>query len=415
MKKKTCFVISPIGAKDSEVRKLADDLFDLIIEPALEVFDFEIIRADKITTASSITTDIIHHVQNSDLCIVDLTGRNPNVMYECGRRHETGKPFIMVAKEGEELPFDVNTIRTFFYNMNDGRSIRTISKTIQQVVSELMKEGFAPSSSGESLSTISDTLRRIERKIDDMKIETGKEILINTTDTKLTDGLSEIIDNLGIYDGYFYLIKTGQLELAAEIFPKFIENINDPENILIYCIPVCDSSEVAAKIVEKELPNLDFENTDIPWLIAFESLVFFWANNRENKLDSALNLKDLLINHAKNNEEKASILNAVSRLCYSLELYQESLQYSEEVIVLWENATYYYNIAMVCKTDTVNDLEKAENAINKMMKFGTTDGDHLELAVKIYNLRGKIELAKDALIQLKAVNKFKAELLSLDW
>ena len=103
MKKKTCFVISPIGEKDSDIRKLADDLYDLIIVPALEKFNFDIVRADKITSVTSITSDIISHVQNADLCIVDLTGQNPNVMYECGRRHETGKPFIMVAKENEKI------------------------------------------------------------------------------------------------------------------------------------------------------------------------------------------------------------------------------------------------------------------------------------------------------------------------
>ena len=106
---KTCFVISPIGDKGSDVRKNADDLYDLIIEPALEKFGFEIIRADKLSSVASITSEIVELVQKSDLCIVDITGHNPNVMYECGRRHETAKPYIMVAREGEKLPFDIIT------------------------------------------------------------------------------------------------------------------------------------------------------------------------------------------------------------------------------------------------------------------------------------------------------------------
>src|SRR5688572_29391938 len=108
---KTCFVISPIGQDGSDVRKGADDLFDLIIEPALERFDFKVVRGDKVTTSSSITEDVIKRIQNSELCVIDLTGHNPNVFYECGRRHETAKPFILMKRKGEEIPFDLKDIR----------------------------------------------------------------------------------------------------------------------------------------------------------------------------------------------------------------------------------------------------------------------------------------------------------------
>ncbi len=105
MSKKTCFVISPIGEDGSDVRQFADDIFELLIQPALKTFNFEIVRADKIPHASTITSDIIQLVQNAELCIIDLTNHNPNVFYECGRRHETGKPFIQLIKKGEKLPY----------------------------------------------------------------------------------------------------------------------------------------------------------------------------------------------------------------------------------------------------------------------------------------------------------------------
>ena len=67
MKQKVCFVISPIGEKESDVRKQADDLYDLIVEPALEKYGFHIVRADKISSVASITAEIVELVQNSDL------------------------------------------------------------------------------------------------------------------------------------------------------------------------------------------------------------------------------------------------------------------------------------------------------------------------------------------------------------
>lgn len=77
MARKKCFVISPIGPAGSDIRRNADDVLELIIEPAVGPFDFDVIRADRLTTSSMITADIISLVQESELCIVDLTGSNP--------------------------------------------------------------------------------------------------------------------------------------------------------------------------------------------------------------------------------------------------------------------------------------------------------------------------------------------------
>ena len=107
MKEKICFVISPIGDKDSDIRKHADAFLKLLVEPALGEFGFNVVRADQIATSSVITNDIVEYVQQSELCLVDLTFHNPNVFYECGRRHENGKPTIQLIKNGEQLPFDV--------------------------------------------------------------------------------------------------------------------------------------------------------------------------------------------------------------------------------------------------------------------------------------------------------------------
>ncbi len=165
---RTCFVISPIGDQGSDIRLRSDALYDLIIEPALEKYSFTITRADK-NSVSSITSEIIQQVQNSGLCIIDITGHNPNVMYECGRRHETAKPYIMIAQEGEKLPFDINTTRTVFYNLSDAREIRNTVKVLQQIIEKHLEGGLEPERSGESLSALSETLVRIERKVDRLR------------------------------------------------------------------------------------------------------------------------------------------------------------------------------------------------------------------------------------------------------
>ncbi len=410
MKRKTCFVISPIGDKDSEIRKLANDLFDLIIEPALEKFDFEIIRADKITSSSEITVDIINHVQNTDLCIVDLTGRNPNVMYECGRRHETGKPFIMVAQEGEKLPFDINTRRTFFYNTKDGRAMREVSKTIQEVVRSLIAEGFGAQSSGESLTTISDTLRRIERKLDDAIIS---KPFINSPSGESNESL-DIFNSLAPDEAYAYALKTGDINLACKVFPHVVKKLRDIETALMYSIPIASDSELAATILEDNLIKINPNETDIDWYRGFRNLLYFWTQNdlSKKKLEKAIELTEYFLPYARDNKEKASILNQLQRIYYGSEDYEKALIYAEEVIKTWrEEGSYWYNLALICRREKINKLDRALEAINEMLAIGTKDADHLELAIKIFRQKGEVENANIFLSQLREINKYKAEML----
>ena len=73
-------------------------------------------------------------VGKEDLCIVDITGKNANVMYECGRRHETGKPTILMAENGEKLPFDINIMRTIFFDLDTPRNVHKAMSTLQEFV-----------------------------------------------------------------------------------------------------------------------------------------------------------------------------------------------------------------------------------------------------------------------------------------
>jgi hypothetical protein len=50
--------------------------------------------------------------------IVDLTDLNPNVMYELGARQGLGRPYILMAAEGQALPFDLLDFRTIFYKLD---------------------------------------------------------------------------------------------------------------------------------------------------------------------------------------------------------------------------------------------------------------------------------------------------------
>jgi hypothetical protein len=116
---RTCFVISPIGPDGSDIRKWADQTFKHLIEPVVEECGFSPTRADKEARAGIITTHIIQRLVTSDLVIADLTTRNPNVFYELAVRHVTRKPLVQIIREDEDIPFDVQGMRTVKFQLAD--------------------------------------------------------------------------------------------------------------------------------------------------------------------------------------------------------------------------------------------------------------------------------------------------------
>ncbi|HUG13971.1 MAG TPA: hypothetical protein VMM78_03040 [Thermomicrobiales bacterium] len=129
-----CFIISPIGQPESEARRRSDKVPRHIIEPIVDQCGYTPIRADKIDAPEMITNQIIRLVVESDIVIADLTGHNPNVMYELVIRHSTRKPAIHVLAKGEQLPFDIGGNRTIFVDHSDlGSAADCRSELINQI------------------------------------------------------------------------------------------------------------------------------------------------------------------------------------------------------------------------------------------------------------------------------------------
>ena len=131
---KTCFVVSPIGETDSEIRSNADKLFKYIISPVCESCGFEPVRVDQINDSDSITQTIIDKLLSSELVIADISGHNPNVFFEMGYRKCTDKPIIHLKKKCETIPFDVNTVRTFEYDLTDLDNVEETKKRLEQTI-----------------------------------------------------------------------------------------------------------------------------------------------------------------------------------------------------------------------------------------------------------------------------------------
>ena len=116
---KTCFYITPIGEEGSERRKHSDLFLGSIVEPALEQFGFNVVRADAIEKPGIITKQVIEYLTKSRLVVADLSFHNPNVFYELAIRHAMNLPTVQVIREAEEIPFDVKMNRTITIDCSD--------------------------------------------------------------------------------------------------------------------------------------------------------------------------------------------------------------------------------------------------------------------------------------------------------
>ncbi|MDD5064166.1 MAG: hypothetical protein PHQ35_05325 [Phycisphaerae bacterium] len=136
---KRCFVISPIGDDDSDIRRRSDKILRHIIKPVCEELGFSAYRADQMTQPFLISQGVMRELITADLVIADLTGANPNVYYELAVRHFIGKPVVQLIEKGESIPFDVSDVNTIKIDHTDLDSVHSAKERLAAFVGDGMK------------------------------------------------------------------------------------------------------------------------------------------------------------------------------------------------------------------------------------------------------------------------------------
>jgi len=118
-----CFVMMPFSAK-------FDEVYRLLISPAVTQSGLSVLRADEMSTSGFIVEQIRTAIQQSRLCIADITGANPNVMWEVGFASSGKKPLILIAESSSKLPFDIAHQRVLIY----GNDLDTARFALEEMI-----------------------------------------------------------------------------------------------------------------------------------------------------------------------------------------------------------------------------------------------------------------------------------------
>lgn len=221
---KKCFVVSPIGDDKSDVRRNADQLFNHIIKPVCEKCGFNAIRIDHENTPDSITQGILDCLYNYDLVIADLTGHNPNVFFEIGYRTSIGKPIIHLKRKGENIPFDVSSIRTLDYDLTDldivAETRERLEKAILSFVYQDDMEDTDESESFEGNARILSVLNDISYKIDSLSEDVRK---------KDQDNIKAVIE---AYSGMTQVNDSVETQMLKILLPELLRNPQAADSLI---------------------------------------------------------------------------------------------------------------------------------------------------------------------------------------
>jgi tetratricopeptide (TPR) repeat protein len=139
---KTCFVIMPFNKKKVGRKTVDfDAIYHEIFEPAIQQVDLpeggrlEARRTDADKFSSSINQDMFEYITYSRIAFTDISGFNPNVLYELGIRHGAQESGTVIFRQpGIDIPFDITTIKIFEYEYGTKKK----HEDSRAVISELL-------------------------------------------------------------------------------------------------------------------------------------------------------------------------------------------------------------------------------------------------------------------------------------
>jgi ClpX C4-type zinc finger protein len=95
-----------------------NEIYAGFIVRAIHSAGFTVERPEELYGSVSLIEDVWQSIGCAGIVIADITGKNPNVMYEVGLAHALGRPVIVMTQSMDDVPFNLGQYRCIVYQNN---------------------------------------------------------------------------------------------------------------------------------------------------------------------------------------------------------------------------------------------------------------------------------------------------------
>ena len=125
-----CFVMMPF-------RSETEDLYRSLIKPVVEQHGLVALRADEIFATGLITEQIRVAIQQSRLCVADMSGRNSMFCTRWASPTRSASQRFFLTQDFGDVPFDLRTIRHIQYRPDALEAARAdLERAIKHILGE---------------------------------------------------------------------------------------------------------------------------------------------------------------------------------------------------------------------------------------------------------------------------------------
>jgi len=129
----SCFIVMPFSQEwSADVHR--------ILARACDAVGVRAVRGDDLFSPTDILEDIWQSINAADFVIADITGRNPNVLYELGIAHTLAKPVLILSKEAADIPIDLATRRVILYGQKADAWREDLARMIQEAITKVVED-----------------------------------------------------------------------------------------------------------------------------------------------------------------------------------------------------------------------------------------------------------------------------------
>jgi hypothetical protein len=133
----TCFLVMPFSEEWSpDVHR--------ILAAVCEAAGVRSVRGDDLFTPTDILEDLWQGINAADFVIADITGRNPNVLYELGIAHTLAKPVLILSQRAADIPIDLATRRVIVYGQRAEAWREELAHTLGEAIAKVVGDYGIP-------------------------------------------------------------------------------------------------------------------------------------------------------------------------------------------------------------------------------------------------------------------------------